>query len=107
VWNIFSGCSVVLGWILVRVSLETGQSYCLVLALGGFSIIAPFAAAGFYEIWGKLASDDTMSLSEILGLILHQHTPNFPSLSAMLIVIWLFRLLLGHKILCCFLGFPQ
>jgi len=107
VWNIFSGCSVVLGWILVRISLETGQSYCLVLALGGFFIIAPFAAAGFYEIWGKLASDDTMSLSEILGLILHQHTPNFPSLSAMLIVIWLFWLLLGYKILCCFLGFPQ
>ena len=42
----FAGFYVLLGWILVRISLETGQSYWLVLAVGGFPIIALFAAVG-------------------------------------------------------------
>jgi hypothetical protein len=37
----FAGFYVLLGWILVRISLETGQSYWLVLAVGGIPIIAP------------------------------------------------------------------
>ena len=37
----FAGFYVLLGWILVRISLETGQSYWLVLAAGGILIIAP------------------------------------------------------------------
>ena len=42
----FAGFYVLLGWILVRISLETGQSLWLVLAVVGFPIIAPFAAVG-------------------------------------------------------------
>ena len=38
----FAGFYVLLGWILVRISLETGQSYWLVLTVGGFPIIAHF-----------------------------------------------------------------
>ena len=38
----FAGFYVLLGWILLRISLETGQSYWLVLTVGGFPIIAPF-----------------------------------------------------------------
>jgi hypothetical protein len=37
----FAGFYVLLGWILVRISLETGQSYWLVLVAGGIPIIAP------------------------------------------------------------------
>ena len=65
----FAGFYVLLGWILVRISLETGQSYWLVLAV-----------------------------------ILHQHTRQLPSLSAVIIVILLFWFFLGHMIFALFLG---
>ena len=37
----FAGFYVLSGWILVRISLETGQSYWLVLAVGGFPSSPP------------------------------------------------------------------
>ena len=98
----FSAVYVLGGFALVW--LGAGHvSWVLSVSLG-FPLIAPFAAAGLYEVSRRLESGAPLIWSKVLGIVWQERTRQLPYLGGMIVTFFLFWTFLAHMIFALFMG---
>lgn len=98
----FSAVYVLGGFGLVWLGAGT-VTWTLTVSLG-FPLVAPFAAAGLYEVSRRLESDQPLVWSEVLGVIWAERTRQIPWLGAIIVIYFLFWTFIAHMIFALFMG---
>lgn len=98
----FSAVYVVGGFVLIW--FGAGHvSWTLATSLG-FPLIAPFAAAGLYEVSRRMETGQPLDWAAILGIVWIERTRQLPWLGAIIVIYFLFWTFLAHMIFALFMG---
>jgi uncharacterized membrane protein len=100
----FSLVYVLGGWALLATFAAGGQVWWMIPASAGFPILGPFIACGFYEVSRRLEKGEPLVAREVMGVIWSQRSRQIPMMSAMIVVFFLFWNFLIHMIFALFLG---
>ncbi len=98
----FSAVYVVGGFLLIWVGAGH-VSWTLATSLG-FPLIAPFAAAGLYEVSRRMEAEQPLEWRGILGIVWNERTRQLPWLGAIIVIYFLFWTFLAHMIFALFMG---
>jgi uncharacterized membrane protein len=98
----FSAVYVVGGFVLIWVGAGH-VSWTLATSLG-FPLIAPFAAAGLYEVSRRMEAGQPLEWQGILGIVWNERTRQLPWLGAIIVIYFLFWTFLAHMIFALFMG---
>ena len=98
----FSAVYVVGGFVMLW--LGAGHvSWTLATSLG-FPLLAPFAAAGLYEVSRRMEQEQPLVWGAVLGIVWQERTRQLPWLGAIIVIYFLFWTFLAHMIFALFMG---
>ncbi|MBC7157221.1 MAG: DUF2189 domain-containing protein, partial [Rhodobacteraceae bacterium] len=104
-FGLFFGAAFAAGGIVIYLALASaGRIWWAVPVTVGFPILAPFAAVGLYEVSRRLEAGQRPRPAEVLAVVWRQKDRQIPSMSAVIVVFFLFWMFLGHMIFALFLG---
>lgn len=98
----FSAVYVVGGFVMLWVGAGH-VSWTLATSLG-FPLVAPFAAAGLYEVSRRMEADEPLHWRGVLGIVWNERTRQLPWLGAIIVIYFLFWTFLAHMIFALFMG---
>ena len=98
----FSAVYVVGGFVML--ALGAGHVTWTLATSLGFPLIAPFAAAGLYEVSRRLEQGRTLDWADVLGIVWQERTRQLPWLGAIIVIYFLFWTFLAHMIFALFMG---
>jgi uncharacterized membrane protein len=100
----FGGFYTLCGLLLWQVTQLTGQTYWILLAAFGFPLLGPFAAVGLYEVSKLMDEGKPLSWGEVLTGVWREKDRQVPSLAAIIIVLFVFWVFVGHVVFALFMG---
>jgi len=98
----FSAVYVVGGFVMLWVGAGH-VSWTLATSLG-FPLLAPFAAAGLYEVSRRMETKEPLEWRGVLGIVWNERTRQLPWLGAIIVIYFLFWTFLAHMIFALFMG---
>lgn len=98
----FSAVYVLGGFFLIW--LGAGHVSWILATSLGFPLIAPFAAAGLYEVSRRMERDEPLLWRDVLGVVWLERTRQLPWLGAIIVIYFLFWTFLAHMIFALFMG---
>lgn len=102
-FGLFFSAVYVLGGFLM-IWLGAGHVSWILATSLGFPLVAPFAAAGLYEVSRRMQGGGVLRWSEILGIVWQERTRQLPWLGAIIVIYFLFWTFLAHMIFALFMG---
>lgn len=104
-FGLFFGAACAAGGLVLWWALAVaGQVWWTIPVALGFPILGPFAAVGLYEVSRQLEAGARPGWRAVLGVVLRQKDRQIPSISAVIVVFFLFWNFLSHMIFALFLG---
>ena len=100
----FAGIFVVAGLFLVTVLNDRSGMAWLIPAAAGFPILAPFAAAGLYEISRREELGEPVSWRPVLTAVRGRGDDQLPFMGVLSFVVFGFWVIMAHAIFGMFLG---
>ncbi|HVG49215.1 MAG TPA: DUF2189 domain-containing protein [Rubellimicrobium sp.] len=98
----FSAVYVLGGFLMVWLGAGT-VTWTLATSLG-FPLVAPFAAAGLYEVSRRLDTGEPLTWAGVLGVVWRERTRQLPWAGAVIVIYFLFYTFLAHMIFALFMG---
>ena len=98
----FSAVYVLGGFFLIWLGAGT-VSWTIATSLG-FPLVAPFAAAGLYEVSRRIERGQPLDWAGVLGIVWAERTRQLPMLGAVIVIYFLFWTFLAHMIFALFMG---
>lgn len=100
----FGGFYALCGLLLWQVTVWTGQGYWLMLAAFGFPLLGPLSAVGLYEISRLRARGTPLTWGRVLTGVWREKDRQIPSMAAVVIVVFIFWIFIGHVVFALFMG---